>query len=118
MNLYRAAQSEQKGRLCLNPEDPFEEQTWIDGNNPEHLLDLLENFAQHGTMAMIDAMGIQEFVLRIEANTRLKELRAEYAQIRRNLNGEKAVWTPMQRLAREFGKSQRAMERILGKSAK
>ena len=49
VEIYRLAQSQPNGRYCLNPEDEYESQTFIDSNDPELLLSALENFAKNGT---------------------------------------------------------------------
>lgn len=49
VEMYRLAQSQPNGRFCLNPEDEYECQTFIDGNDPEFLLAALENFSKNGT---------------------------------------------------------------------
>jgi hypothetical protein len=62
VEMYRLAQSQPNGRYCLNPEDEYEFQTFIDGNDPELLLSSLENFAKNGTfVAKIDVEPMQIF---------------------------------------------------------
>lgn len=59
VEMYRLAQSQPNGRYCLNPEDEYECQTFIDGNDPEFLLAALENFSKNGTfVAKIDVEPI------------------------------------------------------------
>ena len=53
VDLYREAQSQPDGRLCLNPDAPSCEQTWLDGNDPEDLLGVLEQFACAGTFEQV-----------------------------------------------------------------
>ncbi len=53
VDLYREAQAQPEGRLCLNPDAPLCEQTWLDGNDPEHLLRMLEQFATAGTFELV-----------------------------------------------------------------
>jgi hypothetical protein len=49
VEIYRLAQSQPNGRYSLNPDDEYEFQTFIDGNDPELLLSALENFSKNGT---------------------------------------------------------------------
>ena len=51
VELYRIAQASPGGSYCLNPEDDYEVQTYIDANDPELLLWALEQFAENGTFA-------------------------------------------------------------------
>ncbi len=51
--LFRKAQKEPDGRICLNPDDEPEIQTWLDVRNPEPLLLMLEDFAEHGTFQAV-----------------------------------------------------------------
>jgi len=48
VEMYRLAQSKPNGRYCLNPDDEYEFQTFIDGNDPELLLSALEDFPKLG----------------------------------------------------------------------
>lgn len=72
VELYRLAQASPDGRHCLNPEDDYEEQTFIYGDDPGPLLQALGGFARHGTFEFIDSYGIAEMLMRHE----LKTLRA------------------------------------------
>lgn len=47
---YRKAQQAPNQRICLNPKDALEEQSFLDYNDPEPLLHLLETIANQGTM--------------------------------------------------------------------
>lgn len=70
--LYRKAQGEPGGLLCLNPGDEPEIQTWIDGNDPEHLLWMLERFAERGTFELVGPLmeSIHLLPLRMEYTRR------------------------------------------------
>lgn len=69
VNLYRQAQKLPDGRLCLNPKDEPELQTFINGNDPEHLLRLLEGFAEHGALKFVGSSVFGRMLLRMEFNT-------------------------------------------------
>lgn len=47
--LYREAKKSPGGRICLNPDAESKNQQWLDGNDSEPLLQLLERFATYGT---------------------------------------------------------------------
>jgi hypothetical protein len=68
VDLYRKAQQLSDGRICLNPEDAPEDQAWLDGNDPELLLRMLEQFAEHGTFELVGGLfeGIRTLALREE----------------------------------------------------
>jgi hypothetical protein len=70
--LYRQAQQQPNGLLCLNPSDNKEEQTWLDGNCPNHLIHMLERFAEHGTFAQVGGLfnSIRHLPLRMEFKKR------------------------------------------------
>lgn len=73
LNLYLSAQATASGELCLNPEDPLVEQTWINGNDPMPLLSLLKNFSENGTFKNVG----EKF-----DSIRLLVLRSEYKKMR------------------------------------
>lgn len=118
VELYRAAQAAPGGRLCLNPDDEPEIQTWIDGSDPELLLRYLADFAEHGTFAWVDTIGVYELLTRSDARRRLAEVRQERAQNPKVRNGEKGLPDPMETVAKELNLSKRTLERILSPSAK
>ena len=74
VGLYRQAQQQPNGLLCLNPSDGREEQTWLDGNCPEHLIRMLEDFAKHGTFEYVGELhdSIRTLPLRMEFKNRRK----------------------------------------------
>ena len=74
VEMYRLAQASPDGRHCLNPEDEWECQTFIDAADPEPLLKALEGFVKNGTFAMIhdDAVDVEGMLMRRE----MKALRA------------------------------------------
>ncbi len=101
VSFYRMAQAEPGGRLCLNPEDPPDEQTWIDGNDPEYLLRMLEDFSEHGTFEPVGVLA---------TSIQLLPLRMEYKRARASgKTHEKAV----QALADCYNLSTRTIERKL-----
>lgn len=53
VELFRKAQKEPDERICLTPDEEPEMQTWLDGRNPEPLLLMLEDFAEHGTFQAV-----------------------------------------------------------------
>ena len=65
---YREAQSAPDGRVCLNPDDEHEIQTFIDATDASILIDLLDSFSKHGTFASIDDYGVERMRLRSEFN--------------------------------------------------
>jgi hypothetical protein len=67
VELYRLAQASPDGRHCLNPQDEFECQAFIDGADPEPLLLALENFVEHGTFAVMH--NLEPLLTRIEMRT-------------------------------------------------
>ena len=69
VELYRLAQASPDGRHCLNPQDEYECQAFIDGCDPEPLLQALESFVKHGTFAVMDTF--EPLLTRIE----MRELR-------------------------------------------
>jgi hypothetical protein len=71
VDLYREAQAQPDGRLCLNPDDAPCEQTWLDGNDPAHLLGMLEDFATLGTFEQVGEayQSIRRLLLRRRFNT-------------------------------------------------
>ena len=80
VELYRTAQSQPGGSLCLNPADEPDEQTWIDGNDPDHLLSMLERFAKHGTFKHVgkESISIHWFLMRLEFK-KMRANRVSYA---------------------------------------
>ncbi len=101
VDLYREAQAQPEGRLCLNPEDEPEIQTWIDGNDPKHLLHLLDEFAKNGTFRMVGET--YEAIALLLPRMKFKRLRAAGSSY------ENAVTT----LSNEYNVSPRTMERWL-----
>lgn len=70
--IYRQAQQQPDGLLCLNPLDDMEDQTWLDGNSPELLIRMLEDFAEHGTFEQVGDLydSIRLLPLRMEFRKR------------------------------------------------
>jgi hypothetical protein len=101
VDLYRRAQSAPGGQLCLNSDDELEDQVWIDGNDPEHLLRLLENFAMH---------GIFEQVGELTDSIRLLLLRHAYRESRRS---GKTHTKTVEELAEIYHLSERTIERYV-----
>jgi hypothetical protein len=66
VDLYRRAQACPDGVLVLNPEDEYEIWTYIRADDPSHLLTELESFAENGTFAFIDSVGIHAMLMRLE----------------------------------------------------
>lgn len=111
--LYRKAQQAPGGWLCVNPDDPQDEQTWIDGNDPDRLLMHLEAFAKHGTFVFIDTIGLRDFLFNQEA-TRLLAVERE----KRKIKDKSAVHTkgalgPIEAVAKQLGLSKSKLEGIL-----
>jgi hypothetical protein len=101
VNEYRQAQALPGGRRCVNPEDDEEARSWLDGNCPELLLDLLEHFAEEGTFA-----DVGEF----KDGTDRMLLRASYRTLREaGLTHEGSI----NKLADEYHYSTRTIERKL-----
>ena len=101
VNLYRAAQSAPDGRLCLNPDDEAEAQTWIDGNDPEHLLRMLEEFSRHGTFENVGDTA---------DSIRLLPLRCDYRRARETGQSHQDA---VEELAEKHHVSTRTIERYL-----
>lgn len=99
VDLYRKAQQAPGGSLCLNPDDEPEIQTWINGNDPEHLLSLLENFADHGTF---------ELVGELFDSIRLLPMRDAYRKARGSGQTHESTVT---KLAVEYSLDRRTIER-------
>jgi hypothetical protein len=97
--LYRKAQKAPGGMLCLNPEDDPDLQTWLDGNDPEHLLQMLEHFARHGTFELV---GL------VHDSIRLLPLRVEYREMRAAGSTHEAT---VLKLAEKYALSTRTIER-------
>lgn len=115
---YREAQSAPGGRLCLNPKDRPEEQTWLDGNDPEPLIRMLEHFAKYGTFVWQDDIGVNDFLNRHHAMSRLVEVRQERKQKPKARDGERGISSPVEQVAKEMNLGARTFERLVGKSAK
>ncbi len=64
VKIYRAAQKSPDGRYCLNPDDEPEAQQFIVASDPEHLLQALESFVEHGTVAFQDTYGFARLIMR------------------------------------------------------
>ena len=73
VELYRLAELAPDGRLCVNPDDPHDQQDFICADDPEPLLQLLECFAKHGKFAPKDTLGIEGLVLRAMVEEKRKE---------------------------------------------
>lgn len=101
VDLYRRAQSAPDGQLCLNSDDELEAQVWIDGNDPEHLLRLLENFAMYGTF---------EQVGELMDSIRLLPLRHAYREARRS---GKTHTKTVEELEERYHLSARTIERYV-----
>jgi aryl carrier-like protein len=99
VNLYKKAQMEEGGMLCLNPEDLPEEQAWLDGNDPEQLLRMLEDYAKRGTFALVDEPY---------DSIRLMPLRNEYRAARKAGQTHEQV---IRDLADRYYQSTRTIER-------
>lgn len=99
VDLYRQAGQAPGGRLCLNPEDEPEFQSWIYANDPSLLLLMLENFADHGTF---------ELVGKLSDSIRLLVMRHEYRDERNagNTHEKTAI-----KLGNKYGLSSRQIER-------
>lgn len=99
VDLYRQAEQVPGGRLCLNPEDHPDEQTWIDATDPGPLLSMLEHFAQHGTF---------EHVGELFDSIRLLPMRMAYREARQARETHEST---VQKLADEYGLTTRTIER-------
>ncbi len=101
LGLYRKAQAQPGGRLCLNPDDDPAEQTWLNGNDPEQLLLMLEQFSEHGTFAFVSDhdVSIQEMLIRMS----FKEMRGNGTT-----SGE-----AIEKLASEYSASVKTIERVV-----
>lgn len=99
---YRKAQQAPNQRICLNPKDAPEEQSFLDYNDPEPLLHLLENIASQGTM--ID-VNMTVMVNNLIANTAVIALRKQ----------GKTRMGAIQIVSAEQGVSVRTIERIIPK---
>ena len=66
--LFRQAQNTTTGKLCVNPTDAVEDQVWLDGNDPEYLLRVLEDFSETGSFGLVGPMyeSIRNLPLRIQ----------------------------------------------------
>jgi len=104
-SLYRQAQAEPGGRLCLNPDDEPEIQEWFDGNDPEFLLSLLDGFAQTGTFTPVDGAKAASS---ISINHALKQARADGASY------EAAI----EAMANKYGRSESVIARTVSASIK
>ena len=115
---YREAQSAPGGRLCLNPKDQPEEQAWLNGNDPEPLIRMLEHFAKYGTFVQQDEFGINDLLNRHHAMGRLVEVRQERKQNPKARDGERGIPSPVVQVANEMKLGTRTFERLVGKTAK
>ena len=97
VNLYRQAKQAPGGRLCLNPDDEPEIQTWIDATDPGPLLAMMENFAEHGTFEQVGKMF---------DSIRLFGLRHEFKEMRKNMTYEEASFE----LAEKYGVDPRTIQ--------
>lgn len=102
VDLYRQAEKVPGGRLCLNPDDEPENQTWIDATDPGPLLSMLENFAEHGTFEQVGKMF---------DSIRLLPMRHTYREARRAGGTYEST---VQKLADEYGLSTRQIARKVG----
>jgi hypothetical protein len=99
VELYRQAQQAPSNRLCLNPDDEPDIQTWIDATDPDPLLSILENFAEHGTFEQVGELF---------NSIRLLPMRHAYREGRRAGETHESM---VQKLADEYGLSSRTIER-------
>ncbi len=99
VDLYRQAMEAPGGRVCLNPEDEPETQTWIDSADPAPLLSLLKNYAEEGTF---------EHVGKTYDAIRLLPMRHAYREMRKA--GQTHQFA-VEELAEEYGLSTRQIER-------
>lgn len=80
VELYRKAQAAPDGRVCLNPDDEHEIQTFIDATDTSILVGLLDSFSKHGTFASIDDYGVERMLLRSKFNALRADGRATYEE--------------------------------------
>lgn len=98
VDLYREAQAQPEGRLCVNPEDEPEIQAWVDGNDPKYLLSVLDDFARNGTFELVG--DTYDAIARLPMRMRFRKLRAAGSTY------DAAVFT----LSEEYNVSTRTME--------
>lgn len=99
VDLYHQAKQAPGGRLCLNPDDDLEIQSWIDASDPTPLLSMLENFAAHGTFELVGDLF---------DSIRLLPMRHAYHQAR---SAGETHESTVNKLADEYGLSPRQIER-------
>lgn len=99
---YRKAQQAPNHRICLNPKNAPEEQSFLDYNDPEPLLHLLETIASQGTMVNV-TMAVM--VNNLIANMAVKALRQQ----------GKTRMAAIEIVAAAQGVSVRTIERIIPK---
>lgn len=64
-DLYRRALGSPDGSVCVNPESPHEERTYIDADDISPLLKLLDHFAENGTFKEVDTW-LDDLLIRSE----------------------------------------------------
>ena len=101
VTMYRLAQQSPDGRFCINPADDPIEQSFICKDDPEHLLYMLEQFAEHGTFGVTDTSVADRLVLRLQK----KHLQA----------GGLSYYDAVAELADKRGVSSRSIERAMAK---
>ena len=115
VDLYRQAQQAPGGRLCLNPDDDPDFQTWIDATDPDPLLTMLEDFAEHGTFVWQDTFGVFEYLIYQEAKQRLDKEKKDRKLIRRSRSGEKGLLGPIEAVAISMNMSKSSLEKIFNR---
>ena len=104
VDVYQKALEQPDGMLTLNNENNPEDQCLIDSSDIRPLLDLLDNFAKHGTFKSAKILLLENIAIR----KRFEELRS---------NGMKYSDAVLQ-LAEEFHKSVSNIERRVAKNGK
>jgi len=87
VTIYRQAACHPEKRHCLNPDDEPEIRSYIDADDVQPLLALLENFAAHGTFAHIPSIDIDRLLLR-DALEKMRKEGATYQESVEKLSAE------------------------------